>query len=751
MTAVTQWVAAVIFYKTSILHMIKRLIYTLLSVFVAIQVIAAEDYTQYVDPLIGSADAGHVFVGANVPFGFVQVGPTSVPQEWPWCSGYNRSDSTVIGFSHTQLNGTGIGDLHDITVMPVVGEVKYARGNTKDCKSGLWSYQDRSREVAQAGYYRAFLTRYGIDAEMTATMRTGLHRYTFPESKESAIVFDLENGGGWDEVTSSQITVVNDSTIVGYRRSTGWSWNHPVYFKAVFSRPFKSVHLIYNNEEQSNTTLEAKAVYGRFDFETTDGEVIMMKVGTSATSIEGAALNLDAEQNGWKFEAVRDKARDAWNAQLDKIKIETKDIHTKRCFYTAMFHTMIAPSVMCDVNGDYHGSDHVNHTNPGFTNYTTFSLWDTYRAAHPLMTIIHPEMMSDIINTMLNIRKENGKLPIWHLMARETNCMVGYPGIPVVADAILKGYKGFNYEDAFEAMIHSTNLDERGQKWHRTLGYIPCDSMKAESVAFELEYCLADWAVAQAAKQLGHNKEYVEYMRRSKQYQRLFDKKTCFMRAVDGSGKFREPFDPFIQRHQADEYCEGNAWQYAWLVPHDVEGLAKCFGSKKRMLAKLDSLFVVTGEIGKEAAPDMTGFIGQYVHGNEPSHHIIYMYTMLGQPWKAAERVREVLTTMYNDRVDGLCGNEDVGQMSAWYILSSMGFYQVEPAGGRYYFGSPLLNKAIIKVPGGKFEIVAHNNSSKNIYIKSIKLNGKPYKKPYIDHRDIMAGGKLEFFMNNRH
>lgn len=728
-----------------------RLLSTLLSVIAVAQAWAADDYTRFVDPLIGSAGSGHVFVGANVPFGFVQLGPTSVPQEWPWCSGYNRSDSTVIGFSHTQLNGTGIGDLHDITVMPVVGEVKYARGNTKDCKSGLWSYQDRSREVAQMGYYRAFLTRYGINAELTATMRTGLHRYTFPESKESAIVFDLENGGGWDEVTSSQITVVNDSTIVGYRRSTGWSWNHPVYFKAVFSRPFKAAHLIYNNEEKSNTTLEEKAVYGRFNFETTEGEVIMLKVGTSATSIEGAALNLETEQHGWRFETVREQARDAWNAQLSKIKIETDDIHTKRCFYTAMFHTMIAPSVMCDVNGDYHGSDHVNHTNPGFVNYTTFSLWDTYRAAHPLMTIIHPEMMPDIINTMITIRKENGKLPIWHLMARETNCMVGYPGVPVVADAILKGYKGFSYEDAFEAMVHSTNLDERGQKWHRTLGYIPCDSMKAESVAFELEYCLADWAVAQAAKKLGHNKEYVEYMRRSKQYQRLFDNKTNFMRAVDGNGKFKTPFDPFIQRHQADEYCEGNAWQYTWLVPHDVNGLVECFGSKKKLISKLDSLFVVTGDIGKEAAPDMSGFIGQYVHGNEPSHHIIYMYTMLGQPWKAAERVRQVLTTMYNDGEEGLCGNEDVGQMSAWYILSAMGFYQVEPAGGRYYFGSPLLDKATIKVPGGKFEIIAHNNSTKNIYIKSIRLNGKPYKKPYIDHRDIRAGGTLEFTMSNKH
>lgn len=711
----------------------------------------AVDYTKYVDPIIGSAGTGHVFVGANVPFGFVQLGPTSVPQDWPWCSGYNRCDSTVIGFSHTQLNGTGIGDLHDITVMPVVGKVKYARGNVNDAQSGLWSYQDRKHEVAQAGYYKARLTRYNIDAELTATLRTGLHKYVFPESNESAIVFDLENGGGWDEVTSSYIKVLNDSTIVGYRRSSGWSWNHPVYFKAVFSRPFKQTHLITKNEEINGNELEAKAVYGRFDFDTKDGDVIMLKVGTSAVSIEGASLNLAAEQTGFDFDKVREAARDSWNKQLGKIQIETNSLSVKRCFYTAMFHTMIAPSVMCDVDGSYHGSDHVNHGNQGFVNYTTFSLWDTYRAAHPLMTIIHPEIMSDIINTMVYIRKENGKIPIWHLMARETNCMVGYPGVPVVADAITKGFKGFNYEDAFEAMIHSTNLDERGQKWHRTLGYIPCDSMKAESVAFEMEYCLADWAVAQAAKVLGKNKEYTEYMSRSKQYKRLFDKKTNFMRAVDGNGKFKEPFDPFIQRHQADEYCEGNAWQYTWLVPHDVNGLVECFGSKKKLLNKLDSLFVVTGDIGKEAAPDMTGFIGQYVHGNEPSHHIIYMYTMLGQPWKAAERVREVLTTMYNDGEEGLCGNEDVGQMSAWYILSAMGIYQVEPAGGRYYFGSPLLNKASIKVPGGKFEFVAHNNSDNNIYIKSIRLNGKPYKKNYIDHRDIMAGGKLEFFMSNKH
>ncbi|MBQ0115584.1 MAG: GH92 family glycosyl hydrolase [Bacteroidales bacterium] len=710
-----------------------------------------KDILEYVDPLIGSAGTGHVFVGANVPFGFVQLGPTSVPQEWPWCSGYNRSDSTVIGFAHTHLSGTGIGDLHDITFMPVVGEVKYSRGNLTDSLSGLWSYQDRKKEIAKPGYYKCHLTRYGIDAELTATTRTGLHRYGFPKTTDAAIVIDLENGGGWDEVTSSEITVLNDTTIVGYRRSSGWSYNHPVYFIAIFSKPFSSYKLIKDSQPIDTYSLQAKAVYGRFNFDTSIDSTIMVKVGTSAVSINGAMLNLAAEQNGWDFDDVVNDARNLWQEQLEKVKISSSDISVLRNFYTSLYHTMIAPSVLCDVNGDYPGSDHVVHHNKGFVNYTTLSLWDTYRAAHPLMTIIHPERVPDIINTMIHIRKENGKLPIWSLMARETNCMVGYPGVPVVADAILKGFNGFNINDAYESLIHSTNLDERGQKYHRTMGYIPCDSMNAESVAYELEYCLSDWTIAQVARKLGMTCDYQTYLKRSKQYKRLFDKSTGFIRALDSRGQFKKPFDPFIQRHQADEYCEGNAWQYVWLVPHDVQGLVECFGSKSRMIGKLDSLFVVNGDIGKEAAPDMTGFIGQYVHGNEPSHHIIYLYTILGQPWKTAERVRQVLTTLYNDTPDGLCGNEDVGQMSAWYILSSLGFYQVEPAGGRYYFGSPIIDNATIKVPNGQFKIIAHNNNNRNIYIKSIKLNGRRYSKNYIDYVDIMKGGTLEFFMSNKY
>ncbi len=710
----------------------------------------AADILDYVDPLIGSGGHGHVTVSASVPFGFVQLGPTSVPQDWDWCSGYHRSDSTVIGFPHTHLNGTGIGDLHDITVMPVVGQVKYARGTVDDPTSGLWSYADRSSEVARPGYYSVPLTRYGVQAELTATARTGLHRYTFPASSESAIVFDLVNGGCWDAPDEGYIRVLNDSTIEGVRWSTGWAWHHPVYFRAVFSRPFRQVHLIADGIEVPGREVKAGKVYARFDFDTRTDRQVMLKVGLSATSIAGATLNLAAEQTGWDFEGVVARAQDTWRHHLGKAQIESRDPRVLRCFYTALYHTMIAPSVYNDVDGAYHGSDHKVHPYPGFTNYTTYSLWDTYRAAHPLMTIIHPDITPDIINTMLRIYQEQGKLPVWHLMARETNCMVGNPGVPVVADAVLKDIPGINQQLALEAMDRSMMLDERGLKWHRTMGYIPCDSMKAESVAYELEYELADWALAQAALKLGRRDLYDRYMALSRQYRNLFDPKTGYIRARNSKGDFLTPFDPFIERHQKDEYCEGNAWQYAWLVPHDIEGLVQCHGSRERTVAWLDSLFVATGDLGAEATPDMTGLIGQYVHGNEPSHHIIYFYTMLGQPWKAADRVRQVLATLYHDAPDGLCGNEDVGQMSAWYILSALGFYQVEPAGGRYYFGSPIVDGATLRVAGGTFKIQVKNNSDRNRYIQSIKLNGKPHRKPYIDHAEIARGGTLELQMGSK-
>lgn len=702
--------------------------------------------TQFVDPKIGSGGHGHVFVGANVPFGFVQLGPTSVPQEWDWTSGYHVSDSTVIGFPHLHLSGTGIGDLHDITVMPVTGEVVYARGVTDDPQSGLWSYSDRSREQVRPGYYATHLTRYDIDVELTATKRVGFHRYTFPESEASGIVFDLQNGGGWDRATEASVRVIDDRTICGYRYSRGWANDQRVYFHAEFSRPFKAFRLIADGQPVQGASATASVLYGRADFETEPGDTIQLKVALSPTSAEAARQNLAAELPDWDFRKTVKAADEAWNRELAKIDITTRSESDRRVFYTALYHTMIAPSVFCDVDSTYYGADKQIHPGEGFVNYTTFSLWDTYRGAHPLMTIIHPEKMADIINTMLHIHEQQGKLPVWHLMGCETNCMTGNPGIPVVADALIKGFGGFDREAAYEALKQSAMRDERGMKYRKQYGYLPCDKMK-ESVAFDLEYALADWCVAEAAKVMGKKEDEAYFRKRSQSYRQLFDPTTGFLRGRNSAGEFREPFNPFHSIHREDDYCEGNAWQYTWLVPHDVEGLIDCFGSRERFLNKLDSLFILTGDAGEMASPDISGLIGQYAHGNEPGHHTCYLYTLAGVPEKTADRIRYILRHLYSDRVDGICGNEDVGQMSAWYILSALGFYPVEPAGGRYVFGSPLFDKAVLQVSGGTFTITARNNSEQNRYIQSVRLNGKPYRQPWINHADITAGGTLELTM----
>ena len=697
---------------------------------------ADDNLTRYVDPRIGTGGHGHVFVGANVPFGLVQLGPTSIPQEWDWTSGYHESDSTVIGFSHTHLSGTGIGDLFDVTVMPVVGEVTCARGTEEDPASGLWSYADRTKEVVRPGYYSVPLVRYGITAEMTATSRVGFHRYTFPAADDAAVIFDLENGGCWDKATETHIEPSGDSRLVGWRYSTGWAKDQRVWFVAEFSRPFTSFEQVGEH-------------YARVNFATAEGEQLMLKVALSPVSIEGAEANLAAELPGWDFDATAAAADAAWNAQLAKVKIMTQDEVAKRIFYTGLYHTMVAPSEFCDVNGDYRGADGAVHRNPGHTTYTTFSLWDTYRAAMPLMTILHPDRMPDIVNTMLAIADEQGRLPVWHLWGNETDCMVGNPGIPVVADAIVKGIGGFDRERAFEAIRRTAMNPDRGNGLRMKYGYIPCDLFN-EAVAYDMEYALADGAAARAAEALGRGEDARYFTERSHSYRNYFDPSMGFMRGRDSRRGWRTPFNPFASTHRADDYCEGNAWQYTWLAPHDVAGLESCFGSRARMLGKLDSLFTVSSVIeGAETSPDISGLIGQYAHGNEPSHHILYLYTMLGQPWKTAEKVREVLTTLYHDQPDGLSGNEDVGQMSAWYILSSLGMYEVEPAGGRYWFGSPLFDRAEIAVPGGTFTIVAENNSSENKYIRRVWLNGRPYTKPWIGHEEVMVGGELRFEMDD--
>ena len=707
-----------------------------------------EDLTQFVDPRIGTGGHGHVFYGANVPYGFIQLGPTSIPQSWDWVSGYHVSDSTVIGFPHTHLSGTGIGDLHDINVMPVVGEVTYSRGDASSYETGLWSYSDRSKEVVTPGYYRTHLSRYNVDVELTATKRVGFHKYTFLGNESPAIVFDMVNGGCWDKTTEAVIRVVNDSTVSGYRYSKGWADDQRVFFRAEFSRKFDNVEFIVNDSVKEGNMAKGAQLFARVNFAAGNQEPVYMKVALSPTSEEGAQLNMQTELSGWDFEKTIADAKAAWNKELNKVKVYTTDEASKKIFYTSLYHTLFAPSEFCDVNGDYYGADKQMHKDEGFVNYTTFSLWDTYRAAQPLMTILHPEKMSDIINTMLHIHQQQGKLPVWHLMGCETNCMVGNPGVPVVADAILKDIKGFDTELAFKALKESSMLPERGMEHRIEYGFIPADKM-TEAIAYDMEYAIADWTVAQAAQKLGKQEDYEYFLKRSKSYKNYFDASTGFMRGKMLDGSWRTPFSPYASSHREDDYCEGNAWQYTWLVPHDVEGLVECFGSKEAFVNKLDSLFLANGDMGEASSPDISGLIGQYAHGNEPSHHTVYLYTLVGQPWKTADRIKEILHTMYTDQPDGLSGNEDVGQMSAWYILSSFGFYQVEPAGGKFVFGYPNFDKVEITVPAGKFVIERENKGQQNNYIQGIVLNGTEYKKPWIEYADIMKGGELKFLMGD--
>ena len=708
----------------------------------------AQDYAAYVNPKIGTGGHGHVFVGANVPFGLVQLGPTSIPQTWDWCSGYHDSDNTVIGFSHMHLSGTGIGDLFDITVMPTIGPTTPARGTENDPQSGAWSYADRSKEVCEPGYYSVPLERYGIVAELTATSRVGFHRYTFPASDDAKLLFDMENGGCWDHVTDTGFEVVKDENgqikaLGGYRFSTGWAKNQKIFFWAEFSRPaqdFSVKENVASDREQRNL----KPIYGYLTLgNTTEGEQVLVKVALSPVSVEGAKANMAAELPGWDFEATKADARTAWNKELGKIQIKTEDADKRTVFYTALYHTMIAPSAFNDVDGQYRGSDdQVRKGN--FQNYTTFSLWDTYRAAHPLMTLIHPEKMNDMVATLYHIYKEQGDLPVWHLMGNETDCMVGNPGLIVFADAVVKGFRaGLTDEQIIEAMTVTATTPDRGQDLRMEYGYIPAD-LYHESVANDMEYAIADGALANCADFLGKADVAAEYRERSHSYRHFWDPELQFMRGRKVDGKFTEPFDPIYSRHETSDYTEGTGWQYLWLVPQDVDGLVNLFGSKEATLAKLDGLFEAPDHVeGENASPDISGLIGQYAHGNEPGHHTIYLYSMLGAPEKAAARLHQVYEEMYFNDVEGLAGNEDVGQMSAWYVLSAMGFYQVEPACPRFWFGLPLFPEMSVQVSGGTFTIKA--DGPLDGHIASVKLNGKPYDKPYIEYADIIAGGTLEY------
>ena len=715
---------------------ITKLLFTATMMLAACTQAPKEKLTEYVNPLIGSGGHGHVFVGAHVPFGMVQLGPTSITTTWDWCSGYHQDENSVIGFSHTHLSGTGIGDLFDVTVMPVTGEVSYWRGTLDDEKSGLWSPADRTQEVAKPGYYAVPLTRYGIKAEVTATARVGVHRYTFPAAQDAAIVIDLENGGCWDKTTEAAMNAEGNNVVVGYRYSTGWAKNQKIYFAAEFSKPFEKFELAGTNN-----------MYGRASFATEEGEAVLLKVGISPVSIDGAKAALAAEVPHWDFDKIAEAADAAWENELGKIRIESNSVVPASTFYTAMFHAMTAPVLFNDVNGDYRGADG-NVYNAAHNTYSIFSLWDTYSAKMPLMSIIQNERMGDFIATMIDICDKQGRLPVWHLWGCETDCMVGDPGIPVVADAIVKGIEGFDKEKGYEAIKKTLAQNERGRDLRKKYGFIPCDLFK-ESVAYDMEYALADGAAANAAKALGYNDDAELFTKNSHSYRTFFDPAVGLVRGRKTTGEFNEPFNPFFSAHRDDDYCEGNAWQYTWLAPHDVAGLVDCFGGRENMLAQLDTLFLLPSVIEGDPSPDISGLIGQFAHGNEPSHHILYLYTMLGAPHKAAERIREVMTTLYHNDFDGLAGNEDVGQMSAWYILSALGFYEVEPASGRYWFGTPSVTNAELAVNGGTFKIETLNSGEANLYIQNVKLNGENYNLPYINHSDIKAGSTLTFEMGS--
>ncbi|QKJ29016.1 glycoside hydrolase family 92 protein [Mucilaginibacter mali] len=701
--------------------------------------------TRHVDPFIGTGGHGHVFMGANVPFGAVQLGPVNLSKGWDWCSGYHYSDSTIVGFAHTHLSGTGIGDLGDVELMPVSGAISGLNDVLSNSNAGTWSLFSHKDEVAKPGYYSVRLKRYGIKAEMTATTRVGYHRYTFPAGKDAQMVISLQNGISSRPV-KCYIEQVDEHTIRGYRYTSGWATDRRIFFSVVFSKPVKNFSIYNNGQPVTGKKFTATNLKAVLNFGLQQDGRVLAKVGISPVSMDNAQLNINTEAKTWDFDQIKNDAQNTWEKALNSVAIKA-DAERSRTFYTALYHTMITPSVFNDCNGDYWGTDKKVHHDPALQNVTTLSLWDTYRAENPLLTILQPGRVPAIINSMLAIYQQQGKLPVWHLMANETNTMPGNSAIPIVADAVLKGIKGINAEQAYQAAKATAMRDERGLNFVKSQGFIPADTM-VETVATGLEYAIDDWCIAQMAKMLHHDEDYAYFSKRGKYYTNYFDSSTHFMRGRVSATEWRLPFSPFVAKHMKDDFTEGNAWQYTWLVPQDVEGLIQLQGGVKPFTQKLDSLFVATGDLGGEASPDISGLIGQYAHGNEPSHHIAYLYNYVGQPYKTADKVRFVMDNFYTNKPDGIIGNEDVGQMSAWYVFSAMGFYPVNPANGTYVLGSPLVDNAVIALPGGKhFTISIKNNSKTNKYVQTVYLNGAPYKPSYIRHADVMKGGNMTIIM----
>lgn len=698
----------------------------------------------YVNSMIGSGGHGHVFVGASVPFGQVQIGPNNIYKGWDWCSGYHYSDSIIIGFSHTHLNGTGVGDMGDILMMPYTGDIRINRGEQNNIEGAYASYFKHENETVNPAFYSVLLDN-GVNVELTATARAAFHKYQFTANEEAHVIIDLLEGIA-NTSDSSYMRLVDANTIEGYRFTRGWSPRRKVFFVAKTNQAINKLHLFDND-----IAINADEAYGQIKGVMSFGKLaneLLIKVGISSVSIENATANLNAEIPDWDFMRIVDNAKNLWKNELNRITIETKDEVLKEIFYTALYHTAISPTLYSDLNGEFRGHDDKIYRDVQHVNYSTFSLWDTYRALHPLFTIIHPDKVADYVNSMLSIFDQQGYLPIWALAGGETHCMPGYSSVQVITDAYLKGFTGFDVERAYNACIKTaTHPRFQGIPEIMEKGFAPADKMY-QSVSKAMEYAIADWGIAQMAKKLGKQANYEIYSKRADYFKTYFDKNTGFIRPKMDDGTWKENYDQFRAVHRVNDFTEGNGWQYTFFAPQNPEGLIELFGSDKAFIAKLDSLFVAEGNLGEHAVADVTGLIGQYAHGNEPSHHIAYMYAFAGQQWKTAEKVRYIMREFYSNQPDGIIGNEDCGQMSAWYILSSLGFYQVNPMNGVFVFGSPVFDKMNIKLPDNKsFAIIAQDNSSENIYIQKVELNGKPYTKSYILYNDIMRGGTLKFYM----
>ncbi|PWS26311.1 alpha-mannosidase [Pedobacter yonginense] len=704
------------------------------------QSVNAQKLTDLVDPFIGTGGHGHTYPGAAVPFGMVQLSPDNGRSGWDWSSGYHYSDSTITGFSHTHLSGTGIGDWCDISVMPFV--------NSDTDKKATFSHKN---EKAAPGYYSVKMSS-GILASFTVTERVGFHSYAFPEGAKPMIQFDLGFHINWDKTEQGYVSVLNDSTLIGYRYSTGWAKNQKVYFAARTSKAFSLYKLYAAGGVVAGNKLLDTAARVQLFFPDAAGKKVLLKVALSSTTAEKALLALN-EVKHWDFEKTRKDASAKWEAELQKIKIQSSDQALKKIFYTALYHTCLSPVLYSDADGAYQNAKSAQlKMEKGAQRYTVYSLWDTFRALNPLFTLTQPKKYPDILKSMMAFYRENGLLPVWDLSTWEANTMTGYHAVPVLADAVLKGVPGLDIKEAYQAMRASATQTSRNVPDYMKYGYLPQDK-GGWSVTVTLEYAFDDYCIAQVAKKLGLMDDYKLFMGRAVAYQRLFDPVTGFIRARNSDGKFTVPFDPYFSEHEEKaEYIEGNAWQHSFFVPQDPRGLANEHGGYGQFVKKLDSLFSVSSVVkGQNASADVSGLIGQYAHGNEPSHHIAYLYSYVGSAWKTQEKVRMIADSMYHAKPDGYAGNEDCGQMSAWFVWNAIGFYPANPVSGQYVFGSPLVDRADLQLPNGKsLHVEVNNNSKTNKYIQKVWLNGKVLSADFISHNQILSGGKLVFLMGSK-